>query len=187
MNMLRIDFQELFERHLCRHSEFGIIVNHLLCVIGTYYALAGIVFTLSGSAVLVVALALPYLTALAFNVPGKVLAATVVFLGLFFPAFFLVPPLPVWAYALIIFVLYKIQNWSHLYWREARDMTEFNKKYPKGVTLFFLLLLYELPLLLNYLCFARTGRAESASSNDPCEQPAEAISAQGAYAPRAPG
>jgi hypothetical protein len=34
-------------------------------------------------------------------------------------------------------------------------MTEFDKKYWKGATLFILLSLYELPILLNYLCFGR--------------------------------
>jgi hypothetical protein len=32
-------------------------------------------------------------------------------------------------------------------------MTEFNRKYKKGFVLFVLLSVYELPILLNYLCF----------------------------------
>ena len=38
MNVLSADFQELYERHLCRHSQFGINVAHLACVVGTYLA-----------------------------------------------------------------------------------------------------------------------------------------------------
>jgi hypothetical protein len=32
-------------------------------------------------------------------------------------------------------------------------MTEFNQKYPKGPTLFVVLMFYEVPTLLNYLVF----------------------------------
>jgi hypothetical protein len=41
-------------------------------------------------------------------------------------------------------------------------MTEFNAKYPKGRLLFVVLLVYDLPILLNYLVFdtQRENRAE---------------------------
>ena len=36
----------------------------------------------------------------------------------------------------------------------ATDMTEFNKKYTKGSVLFVVLLIYEVPIVLNFLFFA---------------------------------
>lgn len=155
MNLLRINFDDLYERHLCRHSQLGINVGHMLCIIGTYLALFGILYNLTESPGLILGLMLPYLAVLAFNIPFRVFAALLVFLTLFFAAFFALPMQPLWLSALVIAVLYKIQNASHKIWNIEKDMTEFNKKYPKGVTLFFLLSLYELTILLNYLCFDR--------------------------------
>ena len=82
---------------------------------------------------------------------------------LFFTLFFALPKLPLWLCVLVIFVLYKVQNWSHKIWNVERDMTEFNKKYPKGVALFFLLSLYELTILLTYVCFDRKSWATSSA------------------------
>jgi hypothetical protein len=155
MNLLHANFTELYERHLCRHSQFGINVGHIFCLIGTYLALFGMFYGLTESPLLCVAITLPYLTALVFNLPLRNFAAVLVTLGLFFPLLFALPPMPLWLGVIIVFLLYKIQNWMHKYWNVERDMTEFNKKYPKGITLFFLLSLYELAILLNYLCFDR--------------------------------
>ena len=95
MNLLRVNFQELYERHLCRHSQYGINVIHLATVIGTYLALFGIAAWLFESWWVVPAIALPYLAVLAFNIPFRVLAVTLVFLGLFFALFFMLFfPLP---------------------------------------------------------------------------------------------
>jgi hypothetical protein len=161
MNLLRVNFQELYERHLCRHSQYGINVIHLATVIGTYLALFGIASWLFESWWVLLAIPLPYLAALAFNIPLRVLAVTLVFLGLFFVVFFMLffspyalPLLPVWCILLII-LCHQIQNWSHKIYPLERDMTEFNKKYKKGPVLFVLLLVYELPILLNYLVFGR--------------------------------
>jgi hypothetical protein len=162
MNLLRINFAELYERHLCRHSQFGINVGHIICVIGTYLALFGMLYTLTDSPALVLGITIPYVVVLAFNIPLRVLVAVVVFLGLFFMLFFALPKQPLWLSPLVIFFLYKVQNWEHRIWNVERDMTEFNKKYPKGVTLFFLLSLYELAILLNYLCFDRKSWASTA-------------------------
>ena len=54
-----------------------------------------------------------------------------------------------------LFHSHKPQAWSHKVWAVERDMTEFNKRYPKGPVLFVVLLVYEVPLLLNYLAFDR--------------------------------
>jgi hypothetical protein len=161
MNLLHVNFQELYERHLCRHSQYGINVIHLATVIGTYLALFGIAAWLFESWWVVPAIALPYLAVLAFNIPFRVLAVTLVFLGLFFALFFMLffplpssPLLPV-AGVILIILCHQIQNWSHKIYTLERDMTEFNKKYKKGPVLFVLLLVYELPILLNYLVFGR--------------------------------
>jgi hypothetical protein len=155
MNVLSANFRELYERHLCRHSQFGINVIHLACVIGTYLSLYGLLRCLVPSEWAVLAVALPYLSVLAFNVPFRVLVANVLFLAAFFAALFALPVLDWWWYVLAIVVLYKVQNWSHKLYPKERDMTEFNKKYPKGFALFVLLSVYELPILLNYLLFGK--------------------------------
>jgi hypothetical protein len=170
MNLLHANFEELYERHLCRHSQFGINVGHIICVIGTYLALFGMLYNLTDSPTLVLAVTLPYLTVMAFNLPLRVFAAVFVFLGLFFAGFFALPKLPIWLCLFIIFALYKVQNWEHRIWNVERDMTEFNKKYPKGVKLFFLLTLYELAILLNYLCFDRVGDGNPAFRLSPTRE-----------------
>jgi len=50
-------------------------------------------------------------------------------------------------------VSYKIQAWSHRFYTVESDMTEFNKKYVKGSILFVVLLIYEVPIVLNFLLF----------------------------------
>jgi hypothetical protein len=102
-------------------------------------------------------LAIPalYFVLLAFNVPPRVLAASLLFMVLFFAFFFALPPLPVWLSLALLVLSHKVQAWSHKLYRAERDMTEYNKKYKKGLVLFVLLSLYELPILLNYLVFDR--------------------------------
>ena len=46
MNLFKVNFLELYERHLCRHSQYGINVIHLISVIGSYLALFAIAFRL---------------------------------------------------------------------------------------------------------------------------------------------
>ena len=48
-----------------------------------------------------------------------------------------------------------MQNFSHKIYTRETDMTEFNLRYPKGRVLFFVLLINEVPILLNYLLFDR--------------------------------
>jgi hypothetical protein len=155
LNILSVDFRELYERHLCRHSQFGINVIHLASVVGTYLALYGILYGLVQSEWVLVGLAIPYLLLLALNIPLRVFLVNVLFMGAFFAVFFVLPPLRVWWYLLGIVVFYKIQAWSHKIFSKESDMTHFNKKYRKGFVLFVLLSLYELPILLNYLFFGR--------------------------------
>jgi hypothetical protein len=153
MNPLHANFSELFERHLCRHSQFGINVIHLASVLGTYWALYSCAFVLLGTIAPLVALAAIYLGVLALNAPVRVFLVTLTFVGLFFGFVLYLPPLPFWVYPLTLYPFYKVQAWSHLLYSRATDMTAFNKKYPKGFALFILLTVYELPILLNYLVF----------------------------------
>ncbi len=154
--MLKVNFGELYARHLCRHSEYGINVNHLVSVIGSYLGLFALAFALLPSWWLIAALALPYLILLAFNVPARVFAACSVFLAIFFGSFYLLPALPIWAALILIVGSHYFQNLGHKIYTVERDMTEFNKKYKKGWPLAITLAFYELPILLNYLVFNRT-------------------------------
>jgi hypothetical protein len=163
MSLFRIEFPELYARHLCRHSQFGINVAHVIALYGIWFALYGItnsLLTLAGVGPW--GLLLPaaiYLAAVAANVPLQVWAVTGVFVALLLAPFFVLPELPVWmiaVYVLLVPVWYKVQAWSHKIWDVERDMTEFNTKYPKGRLLFVVLLVYDLPILLNYLIFDRS-------------------------------
>jgi hypothetical protein len=155
MNWFKVDFRELFERHLCRHAEYGINVIHLAAVVVIYLALFALAIDLTD--VIWPWLALPalYAVLLAFNVPLRVLAVCLTFLALFCATLFVLPPVPWWLCLVLIVVAHKGQSLSHKIYREERDMTAFNQKYKKGFVLFALLSLYELPILLNYLVFDR--------------------------------
>src|SRR5262245_19672714 len=100
MNPLRANIAELYERQLCRHSQFGINVIHLISLVGTYGALNGFALAVFGSVWLLVGLASLYLGVLAFNVPGRVFLLTAAFLALFLGAVCALPLLPFWVYPL---------------------------------------------------------------------------------------
>src|SRR5262245_4424082 len=153
MNPFAVSFDELYQRHLCRHSQFGINVQHLTGVAVTYFMLFGIIAWACGpwGGWALMALTVPYLAVLATNVPPPVFAAVLAFMIAVFAAFLPPPHMPVWLCALVIVVSYKIQACAHRFFTEERDMTEFNKKYRKGPALFLLLSVYELPILLKYL------------------------------------
>jgi hypothetical protein len=153
MNLLKVNFPELYDRHLCRHSQFGINVIHILAAQGIYFCLYAMVYHLTGLTWPLLATAGVHLAIVALNLPLKVLAGTVVFLAAVVALVVSLPTLPAWAYALAIYPSYKIQAWSHKVYNVERDMTEFNQKYRKGFALFVLLSIYEAPILLNYLVF----------------------------------
>jgi hypothetical protein len=160
MNMLHVNFQELYERHLCRHSQWGLNVQHLVSVAGIYLSLLGIIYSLLPWEWLLVGLALPYLAILVLNVPARVFAVTVVVVALLYAALFSMPELPWWIFAIAIVVFHRLQVWSHRIFSAEKDMTEFDQKYKKGFALFVVLSFYELPLLLNYLAFEALGKRE---------------------------
>lgn len=153
MSLWRIDFADLYGRHRCRHSQFGINVVHLAALFGLWYGVYGLVYALVHVEWLPVVLAVGYLTLIALNAPVRVIVATAVFLAIFLVALFELPELLIWVYLVMIPVFYEAQSLSHKVWTVAADMTEYNKKYPKGGALFVVLLVEEVPLVLNYLIF----------------------------------
>jgi hypothetical protein len=155
LSLLRINFEELYERHLCRHSQYGLNVAHLATVVGCYLGLFALTLHLVPFPWVLVAIPLPYFAVLACNVPLRVLLASMVFVAAFFALFFTLPLLPLWLAVLIVPACHFLQNWSHNVWTREKDMTEYRQKYKKGLPLFILLSFYELPLLLNYLVFDR--------------------------------
>ena len=155
VTLFRFDFAELYQRHLCRHSQYGNNLAHLAALFGMWYGVYALVFYLTGAAWMVVALALAYLGLVALHAPLRVLAVTAIFLALFLAAVIWLPPLPLWAYVVMIPVFYEIQQLSHKVFTVERDMTAFAERYPKGPVLFVILLIFEVPLVLNYLTFDR--------------------------------
>jgi hypothetical protein len=163
MNILRVDFAELYRRHLCRHSQPGINVAHLGSVAITYFGgfllIAHLLSLLEAPPWLLPAALVPYFVVLACNLPVRLLAVSVLGFASLLAAVFLLPPLPTWLAlplsAVLIVLGHKSQAWSHRIWTEQLDMAEFTTKYKKGLALFLLLSVYELPILLNYLVFVR--------------------------------
>ena len=159
LSILRINFDELFRRHLCRHGAFGINVLHIVSVWGVYCSLlaieyrvlqwlfpAGLLWQLI--AVMLLSL-LPWLTVVAVNVPVAVLLATAVMsLALCLPA--ALQPFPAWLHLLLLPFWHQLQLVSHRFYAEHRDMSEFATRYRKGWFLSVLLAVYELPILTQF-------------------------------------
>jgi hypothetical protein len=106
----------------------------------------------------IVGMAVAYLVAVGINAPAPVTLATAVFLALFVASVLALPPLPGWSIAALLALIpvsYKLQSWSHWVWTTAADMSEFNKRFPPGRALNLILLIYEVPICLNYLVFRR--------------------------------
>jgi hypothetical protein len=154
--VFRIDFADLYARHLCRHSQFGINVVHLAALFGLWFGVYGFFYQLTGIWWLPTVLAAGYLGLVAVNAPARVSVATALFLCIFVATVIWTPPLPLWVYLLIIPVFYKLQSLSHKLWTASTDMTDFNRRFPKGRALFIILLINEVPICINYLLFDRT-------------------------------
>jgi hypothetical protein len=155
MSLLFVEFNELYARHRCRHSQLGINVAHLIALFATWYAVYGLLYWLVGVEWVLLVPPLIYLAAIVPNVPVRVFAATAFFLALIIAAVWWLPA-PWWAYCILIPVAYKLQAWSHKVYTIESDMTAFDKKYAKGFTLFVVLLIYEVPLAVNVLLSERT-------------------------------
>jgi hypothetical protein len=166
MSLLRPNFSELYERHLCRHSQFGINVQHLVGVTITYLCLCGLVRAVAGETWPLAVCSLVYLIIIVSNTPLRIALVTVAFVVLLSLIFLTLLPLAWWIYVAVILVAYKVQAWTHRYWDVAYDMTEFDKKYRKGFCLFVLLSIYELPILLAYLLFWGARKEPYAKTDD---------------------
>jgi hypothetical protein len=166
MSLFLVEFDELYARHLCRHSQLGINVIHLLALLGIWYALYGLLYWLVGMEWVLAAAALAYLATLVINVPIRVFLAAALFIALIVAAVVLLPQPPVWGYLIVVALLYKVQSWSHRFYTIETDMTVFNKKYAKGFVLFVVLLFYEVPIVLNFLLFDRKASAANVALSD---------------------
>ncbi|MDG3004700.1 hypothetical protein [Paludisphaera mucosa] len=164
LSLTHIDFAGLYTRHLGRHSQFGINVVHLIALFGIWFCIYSAVTQGARLAGLqawwapAAGLALAYLAAVASNASFRAAVATAAFLALFLACVLAVPALPAWsipAFLAVIPAFYKLQSWSHRVWVEAADMTEFNRRFPPGRELNLILLLFEVPICLEYLCFRR--------------------------------
>ncbi len=164
LSLLHVDFDELYARHLGRHSQFGINVAHLAALYGLWFGVyaalyqAVLLLNLPAGWVIIVALAVTYLALVAINAPRHVCVAAAVFLAFFVASVLALPRLASWSillFVLMVPVFYKLQAWSHKIWNIGADMTEFNRRFPPGRALTSILLIYEVPICLNYLIFRR--------------------------------
>jgi hypothetical protein len=174
MRLLLVEFDELYARHLCRHSQAGINVIHLISLFLTWYAVYGLLYWLLPVEWVLVIPIVAYLAALAPNVPLRVLAATALFVVLIAMAVLLPPQPPFWVYLLVIPVAYKVQAWSHKIYTVSTDMTEFDRKYRKGKVLFVVLLLYEVPIIMQFFFAAGTAAAGTGATVTQATAPAKA-------------
>jgi hypothetical protein len=161
---LRVDFSDLYARHLGRHSQFGINVAHLAALYGMWFGIyaaleqALIVLDPRASWLIIPVLAVAYLATVACSAPYRVSLATAVFLSFFVASVLALPKLPGWSvvgFVAMVPLFYKIQAFSHKIWTVAADMTGFNKRFPPGRALNVILLINEVPICLNYLLFGR--------------------------------
>ena len=161
MNLFRVDFQELYRRHLCRHSQFGLNVWHLIAVAGVYFALFGIAFALPAAPWIVGSVLAVYFVILACNIPLSLLLLNFLLIGMLLLGFRALPEVPVWVHVVMLLIWHRFQVWQHRIYQQSADMSEFAGKYQKGPALFVVLAVYELPILLNFLIFDSRSRAGS--------------------------
>src|SRR5262245_37599445 len=110
-----VEFDELYARHLCRHSQLGINVVHLAALFAVWYAAYTLLAWATGVEWVLVIPALVYLLAIAPSAPIRVFLATTVFMALIVASAWLLP-MPWWACLLVIPIAYKVQSWSHKFY-----------------------------------------------------------------------
>ncbi len=165
LNILRISFDELYRRHLCRHGQFGINILHLISVCGVYISVCSIVTILIRSAepampqtmqyLSICILSFPYFAVLLVNIPVLTFVGTAAAACLIATAAFHDTLGPLWFHLVMILLWHRLQLWSHHLYPLRKDMSEFDGKYRKGLRLFVLLSVYELPILLHYFLCGR--------------------------------
>ena len=106
--------------------------------------------------------------------------ATALFLAVFVATVILLPEMPFWVYLLMIPLFYKIQSWSHKVWTASADMTEFDKRFPKGRVLFVVLLINEVPICLNCVLFGSRYESVRKGVRHRCRNGPEGASHNGA-------
>src|ERR1700684_3412054 len=106
MSLLRVDFADLYARHLCRHSQYGINLIHLAALFGIWLGVYSIAYQLTGAWWVPVILAAAYWALVAVNAPARVSMALAVFLTLFLGAVFCLPEAPLWGYVVVIPICY---------------------------------------------------------------------------------
>lgn len=169
LNPLKVNFDELYRRHLCRHGQFGINVLHLVSVVITYVSVIEILFQIPGAKWIIGAIWVSYSVLLLCNLRPGLFVLTNTGLAVLLGVSVAVPSLPVWliwVYLSGIIASHRFQLWSHSVYTERLDMTEFHKKYPKGVRLFLVLLIYELPILLNFFLINEKEPKHASGLND---------------------
>ena len=165
ISILRINFDELYRRHLCRHSQFGLNVQHLIAVYGIYYSIYSLAAILirhlmpqlnaATQAVTLAVLSIPDIGVLAANIPVTLLPAIVVSIALLIAGSVMQTTIPLCLHIVLIVMWHRFQLWSHKRYTLHRDMSEFECRYKKGGYLFLLLAVYELPILLHYFLVGR--------------------------------
>ncbi len=164
LSLWHVDFDALYTRHLGRHSQFGINVGHLLALYGLWFgvyaaiAQGAYLLGLPTAWPIIAFMAVAYLAMVSINAPAHVILVTTVFIAQFAASVLALPVLPAWSIAgflALIPICYKFQSWNHRVWATAADMSEFNKRIPPGRELNSILLIYEVPICLNYLVFRR--------------------------------
>lgn len=176
MNPLTANFSELYQRHLCRHSQFGINVWHFAALVGTYTGLFQLAYLLLGTWWVAPGIAIPYLIVIIPNIPFRLTCVVIAFLAAFFAVLVMIPPPWAWVDVVLLIFCYWVQNRCHRWYPVEFDMTRFKQKYRKGPALFVLLTLYELPIQLNYLAFPSTRRPDG---DRPGQTPTGCVPADG--------
>jgi hypothetical protein len=160
LNPWYADFDELYRRHLCRHASWSLNALHLVAVAGIYFSLFGMARGLPYGSWLTAAALAGYFAVVGRNISPALSAASAATLAAIAAVSWAGPQLPLPLHAALVLAWHRLQTWSHRFFRDAYDMSEFAETYRKGALLFVLLSLYELPLLLERLVFSRKTVAE---------------------------
>jgi hypothetical protein len=159
LRILNINFDEVYQRHLGRHSQFGINVLHLIAVYGVYFCIFSVArfAVIAGLpqlsqpelTVILFGLSVPWLAVLLWNVRMGALLLSVLSASLLSLAAALLP-LPLWLAIPLLPAWHQLQQLSHRWYTTHRDMARFAVGYPKGAKLVIMLAVFELPILLHY-------------------------------------
>jgi hypothetical protein len=158
MNLWRVDFAELYRRHLCRHADLGLNVLHLIAVAGIDVGFASLLdaglrpwLTTPVRFAILSALAVPWSLLQFRNVPWLTAVMSVGIAVSFVAIAVWQSIVPWWVLVLLIPAWHQFQQWGHRLYPRHDDMSAFQTRYPKGWRLSLLLAVYELPILVEFL------------------------------------